>query len=1074
MNLPSVETRSFHYSDNKFDKFWIISLENNQHTVRFGRVGTQGQQQTKEFPTAEKARQSYEKLIRDKMAKGYMETEAQTHSQSIASAATPEIEQAIAEPHPSVNTLTTPKVKESATINPSPQPERPARNESLKTIDLNPEDWFWATWRNLPPLQRPKPKPFNLKEAQAQLIKVTVDHYGHRWDWSGADISVSLSREEASFWLAAMTQANHQLRPKELAEQLATQEFTQDIPFQTLKEVFSDLIGEHRIAAQMVSSKICLPLINLFPITQLIDLLFFIDQQITSIPRHETWSLQNLQNQLTQGFQKYSLPYLTSAEMIELRQNVEKQLDLGKWTKDYSATPSPIFHLAAYLGCPALRTLVESWDNDYYNERVGWRHDYYHRPQEIVFGLENPELVQMHMRRLKLSLQFPDLPFISATYLRAWLAHTELSALDYVGSTILSATNKKDAEALIKEFASCVQAPEAAPVMLELMLSSKAPQLARQWLQDSPEYAIAGLIPVAAERGRLADAAIDFLRTMKRKGYGAYIQTCIDHESAGVAEKIRASVLDVEEKEYIPFDEQTTPKWLQESLATLSIKSTKKASWSISPVDLPPIAIGEHRLNDSQVEAVLNALRQSKLDSFHAVVVAVKAHVDRPELDAFAWKLFEAWLVEGAPSKENWAMIAVGLLGSDTSALKLAPLIRVWPGESQHQRAVLGLECLRSIGTDTALMQINGIAQKVKFKGIKHRAQECMEAIAQERGMSREQLEDRIVPDCDLDEHGSRVFDFGVRQFRFVLGAELKPMVKDADGKVKSDLPKPGAKDDKKNAEAAISNWKLLKKQVGEVAKIQTPRLEQAMVTGRRWQVDEFELLLVQHPLMTHLTQRLIWGCYDASGRLTTTFRVTEDRTYADSNDEIFNLNNGATEHQGIGIVHPLHLTPEVRSTWGELLSDYEIVQPFLQLGRSLHSLEPGEETALEITRFQNLKIPIVALVRTLENLGWQRGVLHDHGDYSLHFKYFPSADITAVVGEYEEVFVDLSVVIGSGLEDIDRCCFLRGSHNHLYDYPRQSWRQDINAQLMPLGEVDPVITSEVLKDLITVVAKAQ
>ena len=52
----------------------------------------------------------------------------------------------------------------------------------------------------------------------------------------------------------------------------------------------------------------------------------------------------------------------------------------------------------------------------------------------------------------------------------------------------------------------------------------------------------------------------------------------------------------------------------------------------------------------------------------------------------------------------------------------LAPLIRAWPGEGQHARAVLGLECLRAIGSETALMQIHGIAQRVPFKGLKAKA----------------------------------------------------------------------------------------------------------------------------------------------------------------------------------------------------------------------------------------------------------------------------------------------------------------------------------------------------------------
>ena len=77
----------------------------------------------------------------------------------------------------------------------------------------------------------------------------------------------------------------------------------------------------------------------------------------------------------------------------------------------------------------------------------------------------------------------------------------------------------------------------------------------------------------------------------------------------------------------------------------------------------------------------------------------------------------------------------------------------------------------------------------------------------------------------------------------------MKPMVRDEAGKLKDDLPKPGAKDDPALAGAAVDEWKRLKKQIREVVKVQAERLEQAMVTGRRWKPDDFESLLVRHPL---------------------------------------------------------------------------------------------------------------------------------------------------------------------------------------------------------------------------------
>ena len=627
-----------------------------------------------------------------------------------------------------------------------------------------------------------------------------------------------------------------------------------------------------------------------------------------------------------------------------------------------------------------------------------------------------------------------------------------------VRDSVLALTNKKDAERLLKAF-SIVRAPEAAPQMLALMLSSRAPQVAREWLYGNPEHAIVGLVAVAAGSGKLAEAAVDFLVGIKRKGYEAHIRSCLEQAPDEIASKVGPRVLDAEGDVSAPFDEKTTPKWLAAALP--DAKAIKKGApgW-VDAVLLPPVVIGDNRLNDAQVTGLLAVLKQSKLDQLpHPLITELKEHGDPSALDDFAWEVFQLWLRDGAPSKEKWALFAVGLLGNDNSAMKLTPLIRKWPGESQHQRAVLGLACLRAIGTDTALMQINGIAQKVKFKGLKRKAGEAMEAIAKRRKMTREELADRIVPDCDLDEHGGRVFDFGPRQFRFALSPEMKPMVRDQNGKLRANPPKPGVRDDADLASQAMADWKLLKKQVREVAKIQAVRLEQAMVTGRRWTPEEFERLLVHHPLMVNLVRMLLWGGYDRSSGLASTFRVTEDQTYANVKDEEAAL-SGLRE---IGIVHPLHLSEELKSAWGELLSDYEIVPPFPQLGREVYSLEGEEAKSKEITRFASIKIPAVSMVSTLERLGWLRGVPEDAGIFHEHAKPFYGANVTAVV---EYFGVPVGYMVNWEDQSLDRCFFVPGLYTPEM-YPRHK-------PAIPLNTVDPVVISEVLRDLSLVAAKGK
>jgi hypothetical protein len=88
------------------------------------------------------------------------------------------------------------------------------------------------------------------------------------------------------------------------------------------------------------------------------------------------------------------------------------------------------------------------------------------------------------------------------------IAHPKYADLERVKQSIAVATDKKIAAELLKNFA-LVQAPEAAPHMLELLMTSKAPQVAQQWLNNYPEQGIAGLIPLVMGRGKLVDAAID-------------------------------------------------------------------------------------------------------------------------------------------------------------------------------------------------------------------------------------------------------------------------------------------------------------------------------------------------------------------------------------------------------------------------------------------------------------------------------------------------------------------------------------------------------------------------------------
>ena len=66
-------TRYFEFHDDKSDKFWEISISDLDVTVRYGRVGAQGQTQVKSFPDFAAAQKHANKLIDEKTGKGYEE-----------------------------------------------------------------------------------------------------------------------------------------------------------------------------------------------------------------------------------------------------------------------------------------------------------------------------------------------------------------------------------------------------------------------------------------------------------------------------------------------------------------------------------------------------------------------------------------------------------------------------------------------------------------------------------------------------------------------------------------------------------------------------------------------------------------------------------------------------------------------------------------------------------------------------------------------------------------------------------------------------------------------------------------
>ena len=65
--------RRFEFSEGSSNKFWEIQVSGEGFTTRHGKIGTDGTEVKKEFSSPEEATKESEKLVREKVKKGYVE-----------------------------------------------------------------------------------------------------------------------------------------------------------------------------------------------------------------------------------------------------------------------------------------------------------------------------------------------------------------------------------------------------------------------------------------------------------------------------------------------------------------------------------------------------------------------------------------------------------------------------------------------------------------------------------------------------------------------------------------------------------------------------------------------------------------------------------------------------------------------------------------------------------------------------------------------------------------------------------------------------------------------------------------
>ncbi len=643
--------RLFHFQDGKSNKFWEIELSGNSFTVRFGKIGTNGQTQTKEFDDDVKTEKEYDKLVAEKRKKGYVEQGGTALAAPTATASAPAAPKKEA-----------PKKKALVQSKPAVENAPVSESEIVHKLILDPTDWFWATWRDLEPLALPKFEKYNPKKMEEKALKArkkVSNWYNYPAEYAFQERG-PLSPGEAKFWLESILLRNAS-KKQYVSESGDVEPFTKE-------EARKKYIALESVIRQDKGTVIQI----MRPLVAPIDLLDIILDE-GSREDYES-SRSKAIGEIAESFGIYVRPYLSREEYVQLKNQMRDRFGEAASLHIQKNIVSVHHLLAAILGLhEEITDIVAGLDTP----------NYAASPETcvvrtpLVFGLGSPDRIKAEWRRLRLRMRTP-------LDVRKWLANTELTGLDEIAHSANAArTNRYTETSIPKELAqtlsNCVLAPEAAPTMIALKRRmqggnpkaawaadrrSQGTSPAEHWLVKNPELAIAGLIETATQDTEVGKDSLAFLKIKSREGFKQTIEKYLSHHKQDVVDFLNEHLFAAEADAPPVLDETNVPQPIQKALAETKTKGIVPPLWA-GFAAMPPILVDGAVVSGNLYKKMIGAVDKSKFDEPAPLISALREAANRKSLEDWSFALFDAWVKEAFPPDAKWALKSLGYFGGE-------------------------------------------------------------------------------------------------------------------------------------------------------------------------------------------------------------------------------------------------------------------------------------------------------------------------------------------------------------------------------------------------------------------------
>jgi len=344
--------------------------------------------------------------------------------------------------------------------------------------------------------------------------------------------------------------------------------------------------------------------------------------------------------------------------------------------------------------------------------------------------------------------------------------------------------------------------------------------------------------------------------------------------------------------------------------------------------------------------------------------------LDKEKSNDFALVIIKLFIEKGAKPEHKWLMALAALLGNDAVVDKIRITTNKWIDEGRYKMAEHGVGALAIQGSDKALRWVEWYSRKYKIKkaNVGVAALVALETAAEELGITIHELGDRVVPDFGFDGL-FKTFTVDGDEYRAFIDSNFKMAFFDEDNKKLKAIPAA--------TDAAIKEeFKAIAKEVRDIVKSQSSRLEYYLIIQRKWTLDQWQKFFLQNPVMFIYATSLLWGVYNEAGELKDSFMCSEDTSLVNLDSEEISLEDNCI----IGIVHPTQLSEPLLKQWQQQFYDLSIDPVFPQLDRKMPDMNGLDLSKPIIKIFEGKQMQAGSIRSTLERFGWHKGPSGDGG----------------------------------------------------------------------------------------------